>query len=113
MRPSSTAFTEGFFKKITKDESARGKAYTDSLCRGLMAWVAKDGVVTFFYRQRVPGIQKRVQDKLGIWSNLYSVNHARDAANNRRSEIALHGLRPKLEVPTLGEAIPRYEEARR
>jgi integrase len=112
MRPGSTAFTEAWLKKISKDPSMRGKTFTDALCRGLMIWVASDGVITFTYRMRVPDVKKRVFEKLGSFSTAFTLNHAREAANMRRSAIGLYGVKPKNEVPTLGAAIPKYEHAR-
>lgn len=112
MRRASLEFSEAKLRKMSADPASRGNDFTDGGCRGLVVYIARDGVVTFTYRQRVPG-KGRIFEKLGMWGPAFTLAHARDAANARRSEISVHGLKPKVENVTLEASIPKYETARR
>lgn len=117
MRRSTTMISEKWLTKVTKerDPAVVGKSYTDSECRGLVLWIAEDGVVSFTFRCRVGGKHgKRLFERLGLWSTTYTLAQAREAANNMRSQVSVHGTpKKKADTPFLKDAIPLYEAARR
>lgn len=118
MRVSKTIIGEGWLKKVTKpplDPEVCGKSYTDNQCRGLVIWIAKDGVASFTFRIRIGGKHgTRVFERLGTYSSAFTLADARNAANVRRSEITSTGTTKKREeAPFLRDAIPKYEDARK
>lgn len=117
MRRSTTLISEKWLERVTKarDPKVCGQSYTDSECRGLVLWISLDGVVSFTFRIRTGGDHgRRLFERLGVWSSAYSLAQAREAARVMRSQIDQHGTpTKKADAPTLEQAIPMYELARR
>jgi hypothetical protein len=117
MRRSTTLISEKWLERVTKarDPKVCGKSFTDSECRGLVLWISRDGVVSFTFRIRTGGRNgKRLFERLGVWSSAYTLAQAREAARVMRTQIDQTGApKVKAATPTLADAIPMYEQARR